>query len=102
MEKLVTTDGGKLGLGLGGCMRALVRCSGSRKNTVGWWEQISADDGAHMKAENRDLHVPGLTVGTELLQALLEIGDGPLSAEMELLAPFLQLGLPHVRAKGMV
>ena len=54
----------------------------------------------HTDTENEDLHVPALAVGTELLQALLESGDGALWAEMELSAPFLQLGLPHVRAEG--
>lgn len=54
----------------------------------------------HTDTENEDLHIPGLVVSTELLQGLLEIGNGALWTEMELLAPFLQLGLLHVHTKG--
>ena len=80
-------------------MRALVRCSGSRKNAVGCQEQSVLKGGGETDSENDDLHIPHVAVGTELLEALLEGGDGALWVEMEFTAPFLQLGFAHVHAK---
>lgn len=92
-------ESGALWLGLGGCTWALVRCSGIRKNAIGCREQSVLKEGGEMDSENNDLHIPCVVVGTELLEALLEGGNGALWVEMEFMAPFLQLMFVHVHAK---